>query len=277
MKQIGCLLTLAAATAAAPLQPGDGMKTDVFATAEFLQGEAPKQWDRGALYLISCWATWSQQSVAEIPRLNQLFTELKPDGLRVIGVNVWDDDPAEVGRLLAEKGTGMAYPVAYVGMSGELIDQWLRPAGVKSLPHVFVVRDGELLFGCHPSLLTAATVAMLLEADAKADEFVKSQRAAAARVARVAALDARLSQLARANKHKEALDLVTKEMANAGGLTTEDLQRFTITKAMIQTALKQTAAALKTLEEAKALDPQSPMARDIDALKEKLGADASQP
>jgi hypothetical protein len=241
------------------------------AATEFLQGEAPKQWERGALYLISCWATWSRLSMEEIPRLNRLFTERKPDGLRVIGVNVWDDDPAEVGRLLAEKGTGMVFPVAYAGMSGAFIDQWLAPAGVKSLPHVFVVRDGELLFGCHPSLLATETVTMLLEGGAKADEFVQTQRTAAARIARVASLDARLNQLARDQKHKESLALVSKELATPEGLTTEDRQRFTITKAVIQAALKQTDAALKTLDEAKALDPQSAMAGDIDGLKEKLG------
>jgi hypothetical protein len=65
--------------------------------------------------------------------------------------------------------------------------------------------------------------------------------------------------------------LVSKELATPEGLTTEDRQRFTITKAVIQAALKQTDAALKTLDEAKALDPQSAMAGDIDGLKEKLG------
>ena len=52
----------------------------------------------------------------------------------------------------------MAYPVAYTGKGGAFETEWLKPAGVRGIPHTFVVKDGKIILMEHPSYLTDALI-----------------------------------------------------------------------------------------------------------------------
>lgn len=69
------------------LQPG--MKTPVF-TLESLEGGTVSLSDfpRGRLFVIVFWSTWSENSGAELERLEQLYRKHKDEGLVVIGISV---------------------------------------------------------------------------------------------------------------------------------------------------------------------------------------------
>ena len=169
-KTIACLLLAATASPAFAQKPGDAVTPDVFRKLDWIKGEAPKEWEPGKVYILECWATWCGPCVAAIPHVDGLYDKYSSKGLRVIGVNVWEDGKEKVADFVAEKGDGMSYPVAYTGKGGAFETEWLKPAEVKGIPHAFVVKDGKVLLAAHPVQLTDGMIEGLLaggEAQAK--------------------------------------------------------------------------------------------------------------
>ena len=146
----------------APAEAKLGLGDPVPAYApEWLQG-GPVPWlEPDKLYLVECWATWCGPCRATIPHVDALHRKYRERGLVVIGQNVWEDDRDAVASFLREQGNAMSYPVA--ADDGAFARDWLKPAGVQGIPHAFIVRDGRLLWMCHPAELDDATVAGLLD------------------------------------------------------------------------------------------------------------------
>lgn len=159
------LLTAAAlcAPAAYAQKAGDAVTPDALGKLEWIQGEAPKSWEPGKLYVLECWATWCGPCVANIPHVDALFDKYADKGLRVIGVDVWEDGKEKVEKFVKAKGDGMSYPVAYTGKGGIFETEWLKPADVQGIPHAFLVKDGKVLATVHPAQLTDEIVENLLK------------------------------------------------------------------------------------------------------------------
>lgn len=285
MKILLTYFAACAMAAAATLKPGDAVKSDAIGAATFIKGEAPKEWEQDKLYILECWATWCGPCIAAIPHVNGLYTEFKDKGLRVYGMNVWEDDKGKVEEFVKTKGDGMAYPVAYVGKGGVFENEWLKAAGVNGIPHAFVVKNGKLLFSSHPAGLTkemigdllaggdkeAAVVKTQQEAGAKeAEAQAKEEQEAAARSERLGDFEGELNKLGQAGDHEGAMKLVKKTLAENTKLTAEDKQQLTFVTAMIHAQRKQLDEALKAIDEAKEFAPESPMAKQADAMKEHL-------
>lgn len=151
------------------LDVGATVTPQALAELEWIRGEAPAAWEPGKLYILECWATWCGPCIAAIPKLNELHANHEAKGLRIIGVNVWEDGIDKVREFVASRGDGMSYPIAYTGRGGAFETAWLTPAGVRGIPHAFVVRDGTLLLKTHPSYLTDEVITGLL-ADTEAAE-----------------------------------------------------------------------------------------------------------
>lgn len=156
------LLSLAFALPAFALAPGDAVPLEGIAQAEFIQGEAPTEWAKDEVYIIECWATWCGPCIAAIPHVDELFDTYAKDGLHVLGMNVWEDGKDKVAKFVEGKGEGMSYPVAYVGKGGAFEESWLKAAGVRGIPHAFVVKNGNLLFTAHPASITEETIKAVL-------------------------------------------------------------------------------------------------------------------
>lgn len=156
------------------LGAGDAVTTDAVGKATFIQGTAPSVWEPGKVYMLECWATTCGPCIAFIPHINELHKKYADKGLRVIGLDVWEEELDKVEKFVKAKGDGMSYPVAYVGKGGAFEAEWLKPAGVKGIPHTFIVRDGKLLFTEHPMRITDALVEKLLAGGAAADEAIAS-------------------------------------------------------------------------------------------------------
>ena len=86
---------------------------------------------QGKVILLNFWATWCGPCRAEIPDLIALQDRYK-DRLQIIGLNVDDDDPAEIQKYVDE--TGINYPVAMT--SNEIRVQY---GGIPALPTSFVL------------------------------------------------------------------------------------------------------------------------------------------
>jgi thiol-disulfide isomerase/thioredoxin len=145
------------------LDVGDEVSAKAVGKAEFIQGSAPEKWEKGKVYVLECWATWCAPCIAAIPHVDGLYDKYRDQGLVMIGMNVFEDGRDKVVKFVDEKSEGMSYPVAYVGRGGAFENEWLKPAGVKGIPHAFVVKDGRLLFKTHPMKLTSQMIETLLE------------------------------------------------------------------------------------------------------------------
>ncbi len=173
------LLLAATATAAFAQKPGDAVTPEALGKLDWVKGEAPGSWEPGKVYVLECWATWCGPCIAAIPHVDALYDKYSEKGLRVIGVNVWEDGKDKVSAFVKDKGDGMSYPVAYTGKGGVFEEEWLKPAGVRGIPHAFVVKDGKVLFSTHPMQLSETVVEDLLaggEREAKAIESVAEAR-----------------------------------------------------------------------------------------------------
>jgi thiol-disulfide isomerase/thioredoxin len=86
---------------------------------------------RGKVVFLNFWATWCGPCRAEVPDLVDLQSRYK-DRLQILGLNVDDDDPAEIQKYVNENGIN--YPVAMV--PAELRTEY---GGIPALPTSFVV------------------------------------------------------------------------------------------------------------------------------------------
>ncbi|MFM7180392.1 MAG: TlpA disulfide reductase family protein [Verrucomicrobiales bacterium] len=173
--------TLAQQAITAPtLLPGGEVKPDALTKGEWIQGAGPAAWEPGKVYMLECWATWCGPCVAVIPHVNELHKKYSEKGLRVVGVNVWEDGKEKVEAFVKAKGDGMSYPVVYTGKGSDFEKEWLNAAAVRGIPHAFLVRDGKLLLKSHPSRITDEVILAALEGGAALDKITESMNKAEA-------------------------------------------------------------------------------------------------
>lgn len=144
------------------LKQGSEVKLEAVTSATWIQGEAPKSFEPGKIYIFECWATWCGPCVAAIPHVNGLYKKFHEKGLNVYGMNVWEDGQEKVEKFVKAKGDGMSYPVAYTGKGSAFENDWLKAANVRGIPHAFIVKDGKLLFTTHPARLSEELIEALL-------------------------------------------------------------------------------------------------------------------
>ena len=167
---ITLLLASVAAVAqqAAPeptLKAGSEVKIEAVSSAKWIQGEPLKAFEPGKVYMFECWATWCGPCIAAIPHVNELHKKYFDKGLRVYGMNVWEDGADKVEKFVKDKGEGMSYPVAYTGKGSAFETEWLTAAGVRGIPRAFIVKNGKLMLSSHPSQLTDSVIEALLSGD----------------------------------------------------------------------------------------------------------------
>lgn len=95
---------------------------------------------QGRPVLINFWATSCKPCIEEIPELTQLYVELRPRGLQIIGVAMPYDPPARV--LEFSKRYGIPYPVA-LDIDGRTISAFGDVAAVPTT--LLIAPDGRIL------------------------------------------------------------------------------------------------------------------------------------
>ena len=145
--------------------------------ADWIQGEGPTEFESGKVYVFECWATWCGPCVELIPHVNELHKKYYDQGLRVHGMS-WDAGREEAEKFVKEKGEGMSYPVAYTGPGSAFEAEWLNAAGVQTIPHAFIVKNGKLLFGTEAVRLTDSLVELMLSGDEGAEQAAAKIKAA---------------------------------------------------------------------------------------------------
>ena len=92
----------------------------------------------GKVVLIDFWATWCPPCVAELPRLEELYTELNPEGFEIIGISLDSDEP-QLKEFLAQRNLPWGTVFSGMGMDDDVAKLYR----VDSAPRYWVVdREG---------------------------------------------------------------------------------------------------------------------------------------
>ena len=160
-KQTNILAFFIALSAAACIRAEDTLKVGDAApklyASKWLNGDEVKDFEKGKVYIIECWATWCGPCRAAIPHVSELNTKFKDKGVVFIGMNVWERNVPGVEPFVKQMGAKMNYRVA-LDVVGENIDTmgktasaWLAAAGQTGIPCSFVVnKEGKVAWIGHP-------------------------------------------------------------------------------------------------------------------------------
>ncbi len=149
----------------AGVQPAPDLQVSVFNSEQTIDLKALK----GRPVLVTFWATSCQGCIKEMPHLIELYEELAPKGLEIIGVAMSYDRPDHI--LEMQKRKKIPYPLVYDG-----IDEASRAfGGIRLTPTTFLIspkgqivrqKIGEM----DMKLLHAQIVTMLKSAGLKSAE-----------------------------------------------------------------------------------------------------------
>ncbi|MEM1331275.1 MAG: redoxin domain-containing protein [Planctomycetota bacterium] len=138
-----------AAQEAAPTL-GVGDKAPALEVAEWVKGEKITSFEPDGTYVVEFWATWCGPCIRSIPHVTELAHKYKDDGLKVVGVSVWENDWSKVNPFVENMGDQMDYSVAMDGEAGKMSQNWMRAAGRNGIPSAFIVHDQTIAWVGHP-------------------------------------------------------------------------------------------------------------------------------
>jgi len=110
-----------------------------------LEDTSGKQWQKDALegkpYLINFWAVWCPPCLEELPSLNALWSELEPEGVGMLAINIGEEADS-IDRFLQEHNLTIDFPVV-VGDKHKSLGNWMG----RSLPFTVIVNpDGKVVY-----------------------------------------------------------------------------------------------------------------------------------
>lgn len=129
------------------LLPGD--KAPALDVATFVKGAPISEFEEGTVYLVDFWATWCGPCIRLMPHLNELQAEHADDGLRVLGVSIWENQKGDalidhVTAFVDKKGDGIGYTVA-IDNDSMMATNWMEASGQQGIPTVMLVdRAGDI-------------------------------------------------------------------------------------------------------------------------------------
>lgn len=123
-----------------------GDRAPELAIQTWVKGEPITGFEKGRVYVVEFWATWCGPCIVGMPHLTELQKEYKDKGVRIIGVNAFDD-PAKVAPFMTSRGDDlMGYTVAIEKKddeantrNGVMAKTWMDAAGRKTIPSAFIV------------------------------------------------------------------------------------------------------------------------------------------
>jgi thiol-disulfide isomerase/thioredoxin len=128
-----------------------GDRAPALSIERWVKGEPLTAFEKGRVYVVDFWTTWSGPCITSMPHLSALQKEYK-DRVRIVAVT--REDPTntldKVQAMVKEKGDGMGYTVSW-DRGNETYDAYMKASGRGQLPCSFVVDGtGTLAYIGHP-------------------------------------------------------------------------------------------------------------------------------
>ena len=158
---LAAMLCTSAAAMGQDLKVGD--KAPKLEISEWVKGEPIKGFEKGRVYVVEFWATWCGPCIAGMPHVSEIQEEYADKGVKIIGVNIWDD-PKNVQPFMEDRGSKpsgdelMSYTVAIEKKdnpkdvrNGVMTKTWMRAAGRNGIPSAFIIdQKGKIAWMGHP-------------------------------------------------------------------------------------------------------------------------------
>ena len=133
-----------AAPAPPPVTLAPGDPAPPLKVAKWIKGEPVKEIEKGKVYVLAFWASWSQPSTQFLPELSELQKEY-PEAL-FIAMNCWEKNPADAAKVVEQGGKQIDCRVGLDnGVKGAMTMAWMEAVGRKSIPVVFIVDKSSRL------------------------------------------------------------------------------------------------------------------------------------
>ncbi len=191
---LGCSTALVAAmgTMLHAAEPADSAKGSANATAPvkktlpnmplsglpktWLQGTPVTEWEKDKVYIFEFWATWCGPCIKAMPHMEALHQQVKDKpGFQIIGVNVMDHHQTtdDLKKFLAKRDPKLNYTIAADLDGKSTHENWLKPQKVNGIPVVFAIKNGQLIWRGHPTVLTEQMLLAMAKPDFDSEAFKK--------------------------------------------------------------------------------------------------------
>jgi len=128
----------------------------VLKVQDWVRGEPLANFQRGKVYIVNFWATWSGPCLSAMPSLMQLQENYKGSGVEVLAIAVdeeadtADEVQAYLDAWFTEKFPQLNFRIG-IDCTGEMRKLWIKPS-FSGIPSSFVVdRDSSIAFIGHPA------------------------------------------------------------------------------------------------------------------------------
>jgi len=192
--------------------------------AKWVKGDEIKSFEKGTVYVVEFWATWSGNCRKSIPHLTEIAKKYKDKGVKAIGVAIWEETVEKDGKtprnalqdvekFVADMGDKMAYHVAFGGDQAEMADTWMRPAGRVGIPSTFIVdKEGRIAWIGLPFDGMDETLEQVVSGKFDPKSEAELLRKKTSVDAKAAALGKKVIAAMQGGRAKEALDTVREMM-----------------------------------------------------------------
>ena len=132
----------------------------------WVAGEAPQAWPTDEVWLFECWASWCRPCLAAIPHMEELWQQVKGEGVRFVGVNVGDrKTPEQIKDFLIRQPVPPTYAIAV----DDNVSTFARAVGVRGIPAAYAVKGGKVIWQGHPQSLTVEKLRELAKTTVEPD------------------------------------------------------------------------------------------------------------